>query len=741
MTKFIARLPIFSSIRSKLITLLLILVGFPLLIAGYLSFQSATDALFKQTTQQLGNLADKTAQQIDNFFQTARKDINLLADYPFVQLAFLQYEFRQRLDTVQRLLADYSRKNDYFSHIYLIGLDGRPILAVPTIDLARHQFAKQHWFIKTLQEGIYLSDRPSPGRGGPSGIFLGKVVFDFENPSLPVGVLAFHIKPSAYNTFAKSLRIGSGGYALLTHHGGDLIYHPDDRFRTTGDILQNGDRRLATHIDQLTKGKIGYGRYSFLGDEKFLVYRPCKAVPWSVGIAVLQGELMADINRFQKRMQTFFLVIILLILPVSYLFIKGLTRPIQQLIDGASRIGSGDLDQTIYIKSNDELRGVAEEFNKMAVQLKASMDEILDLKNFNEDILRNVTSGIITVDRNVRITSLNVGAAKILGLPDSFYSGGSPDAAPAHLDKILEVLQQTLDSGTGVDHRELAIARPAKELLYVEVNTSLLSSMTGKIFGAIADIRDITHRKRMEAVMLRVEKLASLGELSAGLAHEIRNPLAGIKTSVQVLSKRVTKPDSKELLGGIESEINRLNKFVTDLLRFSRPAPARPAPVDIGRVLDTTLDLLSEKTKAHRIRVERRFNKRIPKAVVDQEQMRQVFLNLLLNSIKAMESGGRLTIEIYPADEPPNGLARSRVNAPLSLCNYLRVEIVDTGSGIAPHHLKKVFDPFFTTDPMGTGLGLAIAHTLIEENNGYIFIESIKTQGARAILLLPHTIQ
>ncbi len=742
MIKLITQLPIFSSIRSKLITLLLILVGIPLLIAGYLSYQSATDALFKQATQQLGNLADKTAQQIDNFFQTARKDINLLADYPFIQLAFLQYEFKQRLDTVQRLLMDYSKKNDYFSHIYLIDLNGRPILSVPTVDLARQHFEKDHWFTKTLQKGIHLSDAASHSMDGRSGIFLSKVVFDFENPSLPVGVLAFHIKPSAYTDFARSLRIGSGGYAIVIHHyGGNLIYHPDSRYRNTRDVLQRGDHRLAAHIDKLTNGDTGYGRYAFLGDEKFLVYTPCKEMPWSVGITVLQEELMADINRFQKKMLTFFWVIILLILPISYLFIKGLTRPIQQLIDGASRIGSGDLNQAIHIKSNDELRGVADEFNKMAVQLKASMDEILDLKNFNEDILRNVTSGIITVDRKGRTTSLNAGATKILDYHPPSDSSGPPDNAPGQLVKILEVLQQTLDSGCGVAHRELAIARPNNEMLYLEINTSLLSSITGKIFGAIAEIRDITQRKRMEEVMLRVEKLASLGELSAGMAHEIRNPLAGIKTSVQVLSKRVTKPESKELLRGIESEINRLNKFVTDLLRFSRPAPALPAPVDIARVLDNTLELMSEKIKAHGIRVERRLSRRIPKAVVDPEQMRQVFLNLLLNSIKAMENGGRLTIAVHPADKHPHGLASSQVNAPLQLSRYLSVEFADTGNGIEPHHLQKVFDPFFTTDPMGTGLGLAIAHKLIEENNGYIFIESIQTQGTRAILLLPNAIK
>lgn len=737
MTKTITRLPIFTSIRSKLIVLLLILVGLPLLIAGYLSYRSTTDALLKQTTQQLGNLAEKTAQQIDIFFESAEKDIDLLANYPFIQLAFLQYEFKQRLDTVQRRLEDYSQKNDYFSRIYLVALDGKPILAVPGTDLTQHDFSKKHWFIQTLKKGAHLSDGPSSDTDRQAGIFLGKMIYDFENPSLPVGVLAFHIKPSAYTDFAQSVRIGSGGYAILTHHEGKLIYHPDQRLRTTHQLIRNGDERLQSHIQHITRAKTGYGRYSFFNKEKFLVYTACQKMPWSVGITVLEAELMADINRFQKKMRTFFLIIIFLILPISYLFIKGLTRPIKQLIDGANRIGSGDLDQTICIKSNDEMSDVAHEFNKMAVQLKASMNEILDLKNFNEDILRNVTSGIITVNRKGEITSFNAGATKILDhtLPNGFTTESG--TAPEHMQPILKVLKQTIDSGQGVHHRELSFSKPGHDLTYVEVNTSMLSSMSGKVFGAIAEIRDITQRKHMEEVMLRIEKLASLGELSAGMAHEIRNPLAGIKTSVQVLTKRVTKIESKELLSGIESEINRLNKFVTDLLRFSRPSPPVPEPVDVTRILDTTLDLMKEKIRAQGIMVERRFNMENIKAVVDREQIRQVFINLLLNSIKAMEAGGRLTIEVHRADMHPNGLSRPQERTDLSLSQYVKIIFDDTGKGIEAEHLPKIFNPFFTTDPKGTGLGLAITHTLTEENNGYIFVDSSIDEGTRAILLLP----
>jgi len=737
MLRFIQKRPIFSSIRSKLITLLLVLSGLPLLITAFLSYQSASDALLKQTTHQLGNLADKTAQQIDGFFQSINKDLGMLADYPFVQLAFLQYEFKQRLDSIERLLVDYSEKNPYFSHIYLIGLDGKPILIVPPGGVDHQNFAHEPWFLRTLQEGRFVSDVQQPGHVRQKGIFIGNVVRDYEKVEQPVGVLAFHLKTASYTGFAKSLQIGSGGYAFLLHHTGNMIFHPENKPNFAGDLSAGGDARFRELILRMASAEQGHGLYSFSGQEKFLVFSRCQERPWSLGITVMKDELMGDIRKFLKKMLTFLAVLVVLILPVSYFFIKSIMRPINQLIIGAGRIGSGDLNQTIRIQSNDELRAVAEEFNKMVVRLKTSMDEIIDLKNFNEDILRNVTSGIITVDRTGQITSLNPSAERILDYHFMLQGGCSEPRTPPCLRETLLDLEDTLKNGRNVQNKELAIVRTNEEPAFVEINTSLLSSKTGKVFGAIADIRDITQRKRMEEVMLRVEKLASLGELSAGMAHEIRNPLAGMKTSVQVLARRVTQPEYRELLKGIESEINRLDRIVGDLLRFSRPAAPVFESLDIGRVLEQLLELMSEKIKIHGIAVEKRFDPKTPDVFVDREQIRQVFLNLMLNSIKAMASSGLLTIEVAPATERPEDWGQSHRMKNMLLSRYVKVMFADTGHGISSEHLQKIFDPFFSTDPKGTGLGLSIVHKLIDENNGRIVIESVKDEGTRAILLLP----
>ena len=529
-----------------------------------------------------------------------------------------------------------------------------------------------------------------------------------------------------------SLKIGEKGNAFLIHNKGWLLYHRD---HAPGSILQidlvlKGDQRFKEHICQMMVGKKGYGDYSYDRAEKFIVYRPCRRMNWSIGVTVFKSELMADIHLFRNRILTFTAIVFGLLLPVSLLFVNNATQPIRKLIKGAQEIGKGDLDQKITIESRDEFSALAREFNRMAQALKTSMHEILDLKNFKEDIFRNLSSGIITVDETGMISSINKSAQAMLG--ESRSAGEGPG-----VEKIQSLLKTSMETGTDVLDMELELLHSREEIAYVEVNSSKLTNLSGGLIGAVADIRDITRRKRMEELMVRVDKLASLGQLSAGMAHEIRNPLAGMKTSVQVLAEKAGSDDEKLLLSGVLSEINRLNKIVSDLLSFSRPSPPRPKAIDLTRVLEKVMGMVKENTRKHEIRVVCRLEASLPKLLADKEQLYQIFLNLVLNSITAMEAGGTLTLnaEIFRDSNGIRGLDRESIRK--ANRQFLAVRVKDTGHGISKEDLPRVFNPFFSTSPKGTGLGLPIVHKLVEKNQGYIFIDSVPNQGTQVLLLLP----
>lgn len=735
----------FSSIRSKFIAIFVILGVMPLILVGFFAYKSASNALLLQTREQLGNLADKTAQQIDTFLEVVEKDINLLSNFPFIQLSFLQFEFGQKLDTARRLVEEYEKKNQYYKRIHLINLEGRSILTIPRGDDKNPElFSTAGWFTAALEREIYLSDMILNEPFSESTLILAKKVYDFEDKTKPVGILVFEIKLSSFTLFVSSLTIGSQGYSFLLNDKGYLIYHPDKSLNLKNSFLENGDKKLADLIKKMQSGEHGSGEYRFKKRKKYMVFTPCRIKNWSVGITLQRSEFMADIIKLRQSMMTFSALIIALIIVVSLLFIKSLTEPISQLVTGARAIGAGDLDQAIQVASSDEFKGLAREFNNMAGKLKTSMQEIVELKTFNDDIFRSVSSGIITVNRKGELTSINKSAREIL-LFTGITNGSKNDnkrqeKLPSSIKKALALLMLTLGQKEKIEHQVIDFFDQQGDPVFFEINTSLLNDSTGSVIGAIADIRDITLRKRMEELMVRVDKLASLGELSAGIAHEIRNPLAGMKTSIQVLAKKLTSPSQQILIDGVLSEIDRLNNIVTDLLKFSGPSPSFPGPVDIKIILKKTLDLLMEKIKKLDINIVRKYDHHIPDAFLDTEQIQQVFLNLMLNAVNAMSKGGTLTIaikKVMDQDRVKEKITRS-FNPEFSLENeYVAVSFTDTGSGIKEENLSQVFNPFFTTDPNGTGLGLSIAHKLLEKNNAYIYIDSKEKEGCRVTVIIP----
>lgn len=193
------------------------------------------------------------------------------------------------------------------------------------------------------------------------------------------------------------------------------------------------------------------------------------------------------------------------------------------------------------------------------------------------------------------------------------------------------------------------------------------------------------------------------------------------------------------LIEGVLSEINRLNKIVSDLLSFARPSPPKPGAVDVTRLLKNTVNILREKTAKSHIEVNCLWEKPLPRVMADKEQLYQIFLNLILNSITAMETGGTLTILADPFQDPER-LQELAAGSPLPFDEkeqFISVRFKDTGHGIAREDLSRVFNPFFSTSPTGTGLGLPIVHKLLEENKGYIFIDSVVGYGTQVLLLLP----
>lgn len=226
--------------------------------------------------------------------------------------------------------------------------------------------------------------------------------------------------------------------------------------------------------------------------------------------------------------------------------------------------------------------------------------------------------------------------------------------------------------------------------------------------------------------MRRVDRLSSLGQLSAGVAHEIRNPLASINFNIQLLSKRI-QPDEKtiRIINNSLAGVERIKGLVKGMLDFSRPAPPQLKRESIHRAVEDAISLMDSQFSKHGIRVVQKLAAEAPDITFDSRQIQQVFVNILLNALQAMPEGGTVTVESRLGGETKE------------LSRYLSVYISDTGAGIPREHFSKIFDPFFTTKPEGTGLGLSIAHKVLEQHGAQIEIRSRVGQGTMFIIRFP----
>lgn len=250
-----------------------------------------------------------------------------------------------------------------------------------------------------------------------------------------------------------------------------------------------------------------------------------------------------------------------------------------------------------------------------------------------------------------------------------------------------------------------------------------ISGEIGEIGIAINEMAiALSQRKKLEQQMQRADRLAALGEVVAGVAHEIKNPITAVKGFIQLIEEDLSEEDPKlEYTGIAISEINRLDKIVEELLYYARPSDSRKILVDINQILESVIPLVNFRIQKGNFAIVKNFKKNIPLIMVDEEQIKQVFLNLIINSTQAMEKDDIISISTSVINNAEN----------------VKIVIEDTGKGIAKEDLEKLFNPFFTTRSDGTGLGLAVSHRIIELHKGEIKVESEPSKGTSFTLILP----
>jgi PAS domain S-box-containing protein len=362
-------------------------------------------------------------------------------------------------------------------------------------------------------------------------------------------------------------------------------------------------------------------------------------------------------------------------------------------------------------------------------QLKQDLE---DVKNFTESIIQSIGSGIIITEMNDTITYINRAGERMLG-----YSKKELLGNPFSIFGLKEkqsVIPSFLNNPDDLDTRKEGWMKKKDHTEFpvgFTINNHL--SVRGEKIGKIVVFRDLTNVYKIQEEILRMDRLVSLGKLASGIAHELRNPLAGIKTTAQALGEEMSGDDSRrEYLNRITKEIDRLNDLLKTFFSFAKPQNLNLVHCHIKDIINEIIPFLIKEIADKGIRFIETYHSQLPKVQVDKTQMHQVFLNLFLNAIQAMPNGGELKIEASPIlSTSVEGFKQ----------NFIKVVISDTGRGIPPHIVQKIFDPFFTTKPKGIGLGLSITYQIIKKHGGTVKVESQWEKGTSFIINLPEMLE
>ena len=443
-------------------------------------------------------------------------------------------------------------------------------------------------------------------------------------------------------------------------------------------------------------------------------------------------------NVFYGHINILFSTIVFsVLLAVTILFnnVKGRTeRAVQQLL----------------FKDRYDYRKTLGEFSK-------AMVSILDLQSLSKKIIETTTNTMRVENASFFLLNEEKGEYDLLELKKANVNGfradlPNGDALPRFLEKMKEVLvREELVKGAQLGEIDAVVrsmtqleadvsipliskgkligminlGRRSEHEIYSHEDIDLLSMLANQAAIAVENARLYEDLKRSKSYIRRADRLASLGTLTAGLAHEIRNPLVAIKTLTQLLPDRLEDEEFRNHFLQIASgEVDRISSLVNELLEFARPSEPKLEMEDINAILEGMLLLISTETKKKFVQVVKEYTPDLPVVTVDREQIKQVFLNILLNALDATPENGTITVKTRSFLKPGGE-------------HYVQVEVTDTGCGIPSEYLEDIFTPFFTTKIKGSGLGLSISNQIIQDHKGYIDVESYVNRGSTFFINLP----
>ena len=752
------------SLQRKIITAIVMVGLFPLTLSLVLTYFTERRALHEIIGANFREKAVEAARRVEMKVTRGINEAEQLAATPFLRTSVTeanrsyagkdprniesmiqdwQKEWRKRGKSnefhlfINRIVTNYLirlhdiRRADYLG---ILVTDNQGALVVSSIPQGEYFHGKSAWWQAAFNKGRgaeYVSEIHFDPSYGTHVLIVAVPIWDDDQRAV-IGVVSVLLKRDSLFQSISEVTIGATGHAMLMSSDGTPLICP---------VLAPEEHAITPAlVEQLSPMQAGWsiaGDDSHGGRNSLIGFAPVRLsdrlAPGSLGgkrwitfVRQNPAETYTTLNQLLLKASVYGVVVFAVLVATGAWVARRIARPIAVLREVAQRIGAGGLDHHLTLKTGDELEHLVDAFNGMAVNLQQSFSqleqrskEIEATKRYLENLLENANDVIYTLDTEQRFTYVNSKISSWGYQKDDLI--GRPYLSLLSKRHRGRRLKSTLDNGAKQVYEVEMLCKTGKTRM-VTVSVSPLCDVQGRIHGVLGIARDITETKKLEQQIRNSEKLASVGKLAAGVAHEINNPLGGILNCLYNFRKGALSPArQEEYMASIEDGLRRVQKIVRQLLDFSQQHDPEFSPANINDVVERVLALTEHAVSAKKISLDRQLQRNLPALMVDRHMMEQVLMNLVLNAIQATKDGGVITIRTRAHDE------------------HCEVRVEDTGCGIPAHVLPRIFDPFFTTKGPGegTGLGLSVSLGIVERHGGRILVDSEVGKGSVFTVCLP----
>ena len=711
-----------------------------IIILGQFFHQSLQEEMAGQFNTQQLLLAREVAVNIESFVDHVYKNLRVISQLPEVDRIKQSPRSRSVVESIT-----LSLRNEALIAIRVLDKNG--ILLYDSSSPGREMldFSKTDYFQKARllpNNEKLITDllESSHERPETKEFIIAAPIYQSRNgrpsPEFTGVVLAILSMDGITRKYLSPIRSGMRGYAWMMDSDGTLLYHPNQPRMVGKNLYQTDKTCFQCHKSFDTEKKMiegkseTFGSYEAPGGENKLAayYKfPIVRKSWIVVVSAPYSDVIALMGKSRRFYALLILSIFITTLVVSGVMVVNYKRQIK-----------------------------AEEKAKHLENQRRLEREIEIQKDYLENIIENTKTNLMVIDKDLGVRTLNTAQAQTLGRPKQDFLGKNffdlfPDRLTPHEGIPIEaILHKTLD-GSSFEIKDYRLTGLRETPLYLTMNINPLL-IDGKTPGILITSTDVTKRveledalkqytveledkvdkgtataQKLEQQVMHSEKLAALGRLSAGIAHEIGNPLTSISSFAQLLREMTTDEFTQNSLDIINKHIQRITDIVRKMSTFARADSLNIQNVQLNDVLQSTLDLVRlDKRMKNTIEILVSFDPDLPKTMVDEGQMSQVFINIILNALDAMPEGGSLSITTRQAHGDSGK-------------DSIQIAFADTGIGIAKQEFEKIFDPFYTTKEVGkgTGLGLSLSYNIIKRFNGEIRVESEDAKGTVFTIILP----